>query len=92
MQTVNRPLAFADAMTRISTLPNSERVDALLHYFVGVLSAMDTDTIRAQRDQIMVRFSTCGCSFETCVLMVQFIDGYLASREAGPAHRLARIR
>jgi hypothetical protein len=92
MPTLNRPLAFADTMTRISFLPSGERVDALLHYFVDVLSGMDTHTIRKQRDQIMERFSTCGCSFDTCVLMVEFIDGYLASRDTGPTHRFARLR
>ena len=92
MPIVNRPIAFADAMTRIAVLPSDERIDALLRYFVEVLSALDTQTIRSQRDQIMERFSTCGCSFETCVLMVQFIDGYLASRDAETVHRLADIR
>ena len=79
-------------MTRISSLPSDDRLDALLRYFVEVLSAMDTHSIRTQRDQIMERFSTCGCSFDTCVLMIQFIDGYLASREVTLAHRLANIR
>jgi hypothetical protein len=92
MSFVNRPTAFVDAMARISFLPPNQRVDALLHYFVDVLSDLDTDAIRAQRDQIIERFSTCGCSFDTCLLMIEFIDGYLATREAGAPCRLADTR
>ena len=80
---LDRDKSFADALTQISFLPASERVDALLKYFVGVLSSMDCGTIRSLRDQVMERFGTCGCSFETCRLMIEFINGHLALRELG---------
>ena len=77
----NRSHAFADAMARIAILPASERVDALLEFFVDVLARMDANAIRRLRDQVMERFATCGCSFETCRLMIEFINGHLALRD-----------
>jgi hypothetical protein len=80
---LNRESSFADFMVRISHLPADTRVEALLDFFVGVLNSMDPATIRMLRDQLLERFATCGCSFETCVLMIEFIDIQLAFREAG---------
>ncbi|MGH7945625.1 MAG: hypothetical protein ACREH8_10390 [Opitutaceae bacterium] len=88
MPAENRHNAFADAMTRISFLPANERVDALLKHFVGVLDAMDADNIRTLRDQIMERFSTCGCRFDTCVMMIELINHHLAFRDMEPARRV----
>jgi hypothetical protein len=79
---LDRQKNFADAMAQISTLPPSERIDALLGFFRDVLNRMDSGTIRKLRDQVMARFSTCGCSFETCELVIEFINGHLALREA----------
>jgi hypothetical protein len=75
-------------MKHIALLPANQRVDALLNYFVGVLNAMDSGTIRRLRDQIMARFAMCGCSFDTCQLMIDFINGHLALRESA-IHREA---
>ena len=77
----NRPTPFAEVMTQIEGLPADKRVDAMLEIFVHVLNSRDTDSIRNLRDQIMERFSTCGSSFETCVTVIEFIDGYLAVRD-----------
>ena len=85
---INREKTFADALAQISFLPANQRVDALLEYFVGILDAMDSATIRNLRDQVMERFSTCGCSFDTCRMMVEFINGHLALRELA-ANRFA---
>jgi hypothetical protein len=80
---LDRQKSFADALTRISLLPRHKRIDALLDCFVEILQAMDSGTIRRLRDEMMERFSTCGCSFETCSLMIQFINGHLALRNSG---------
>jgi hypothetical protein len=77
---MDRQKTFTETLTRISFLPASQRVDALLKAFVEILAAMDTDTIRNLRDQMLERFSTCGCSFETCTLMIEFINRHLALR------------
>ena len=69
-------------MSRIAALPANERVDACLKFFAEILNAMDAGTIRHLRDQIMPRFAMCGCSFDTCQLMIEFINGQLALRES----------
>jgi hypothetical protein len=87
---VTRQNSFANAMSRISALPSDKRVDALLEYFESTLNGMDTRRIRTLRDQIMERFSTCGSSFETCTLMIELTDLYLAVRESRHSHSTAR--
>ena len=84
---LDRLRSFTSEITRISALPENERVDALLDYFVRVLDGMEPDTIRTLRDQVMERFSTCGCSFETSHLMVELIDAHLAAHELRQARR-----
>lgn len=76
-----REKAFAATMELISLLPANQRIDTLLAYFVDVMEGMDVDTVRELRDQVMARFSTCGCSFETSRLMIEFINSHLALRE-----------
>lgn len=76
-----REKIFAATMELISFLPANQRIDTLLAYFVEVMGGMDLDTVRELRDQVMDRFSTCGCSFETTRLMIDFINGHLAMRE-----------
>jgi hypothetical protein len=76
-----RPNDFAEVMSRISLLPASEQVDAVLDYFVEVLAPMNPGTIRELRDQLMEHFSTCGGSFYTCEMMIAFIDAHLELRE-----------
>ena len=82
----NREKCVTDVITQISLLPANTRIDALLEIFVGILDAMDSSTIRSLRDQVMERFSTCGCSFDTCRLMIEFINGHLALRELAGDH------
>ena len=83
----DREESFATVMAQISVLPADKRIDALLAFFVQVINAMDAGTVRDLRNQVMARFSTCGCSFETTRLMLQFIDGHLALREwSGQSH------
>ena len=83
----DREECFALTMAQISVLPANKRIDALLAFLVAVIDAMDPDAVRELRNQIMDRFSTCGCSFETMRLMLQFIDGHLALREVtGQSH------
>lgn len=83
----DRERSFAAAMTQIAVLPAHKRIDALLEFFVGVIGAMDSAAVRTLRNQIMARFSTCGCTFETTRLMIQFIDYHLALREVtGTSH------
>jgi hypothetical protein len=84
---LDRLSSFTSEITRISVLPENERVGALLHYFVHVLDGMEPDTIRTLRDQVMERFSTCGCSFETSLLMIELIDVHLAVNEARHVRR-----
>ena len=78
---VDRETLFANAMTRISSLPEQERVDALLEYLVEVLNTMDTARIRTLRDQIVERFATCQASLETCQLVIDFVNAHLARRQ-----------
>ena len=83
----DREESFATVMEQISVLPAHKRIDALLAFFVSVIDAMDSHAVRGLRNQVMGRFSTCGCSFETTRLMLQFIDGHLALREVtGQSH------
>lgn len=84
---LDRQSSFTSEVTRISALPENERLDALLTYFVRVLDEMEPDTIRTLRDQMMERFSTCGSSFETCLLMLELIDAHLAVNEVRPVRR-----
>ena len=77
----DREKRFAATMTQISVLPAHQRIDALLAFFVSVIDEMDTSEVLELRDQIMDRFSTCGCSFETTRLMIEFINGHLALRD-----------
>ena len=84
---LDRQSSFTREMTRISALPENERVSALLNYFVRVLDGMDPDTIRSLRDQVIERFSTCGCSFETSLLMIELIDAHLAVHEVRSIRR-----
>ena len=86
-----RQNSFADAMTRISALPSEQRVNALLDFFEATLDGMETRNIRTLRDQIMERFATCGASYETCTLMIQLIDTYLAVRETPRGQSETRI-
>lgn len=82
----DRDECFALTMAQISVLPAHKRIDALLAFFVQVINAMDLNAVRDLRNQVMDRFATCGCSFETTQLMIQFIDGHLALREiSGPS-------
>ena len=83
----DREKSFASAMTQIAVLPAHQRIDALLEFFVRIIGAMDVTTIRDLRDQVMDRFSTCGCSFETTRLMIQFIDYHLALRQLSATPR-----
>ena len=71
-----------NALSTIALLPQSKRVDALLACFTSLLDSMDADTIRQKRDQLMERFSHCGGSFETCALVVKWLDCQLALRGA----------
>lgn len=89
---VNHPHSFAANLTQIARLPAKKRVNALLDFFVATLHTMDPDTIRTLRDQVMERFSTCGGSFETCQLMIEFIDGHLALRAAGRPRQVTGAR
>lgn len=84
---LDRQSSFTSEITRISVLPENERVGALLKYFVRVLDGMEPDTIRSLRDQVIERFSTCGCSFETSLLMIELIDAHLAVNEAHSGRR-----
>jgi hypothetical protein len=77
----DRQSSFTSEINRISVLPENERVGALLNYFVHVLDGMDPDTIRSLRDQVIERFSTCSCSFETSLLMIELVDAHLAVHE-----------
>jgi hypothetical protein len=88
----NHQNSLADVMTRISVLPASKRVDALLDAFGDMLNAMDPRRVRKLRDEIMVHFSTCGCSFETSELMIDLINAHLALRERGPRRHATRRR
>lgn len=82
----DREETFATVMAQISFLPAHQRIDALLAYFVDVIDRMEPNVVRALRDQVMTRFSTCGCSFETSRLMIDFINGHLALREFNRPH------
>ena len=83
----HRENPFATAITEISVLPAHKRIDALLDIFVSVIDSMDAGAISELRDQIMARFSTCGCTFETSRLMIEFINGHLALRKVtGSSH------
>ena len=62
MNVDKRATPFAEVMTQLERLPAGPRVDALLEIFVHVLNSRDTASIRELRDQIMERFSTCGCT------------------------------
>jgi hypothetical protein len=84
---LDRQSSFTREIARISALPENERVDALLKYFVHVLDEMEPDMIRTLRDQVMERFSTCGCNFETSVLMIELIDAHLALNEVRSIRR-----
>jgi hypothetical protein len=77
----DREKSFASAMSQIAVLPAHQRIDALLEFFVKMIDAMSPSAVRDLRNQVMNRFSTCGCSFETTRLMVQFVDYHLALRE-----------
>ncbi len=68
-------------MAQIEGLPPHQRIDALLAFFVGVIGDMDTAGVRDLRNQIMDRFATCGCTFETTRLMIQFVDYHIALRQ-----------
>ena len=78
---LDREKSFADALDQIAFLPANRRVDALLETLVSIIASTDARTICSLRDQIMERFATCGCSFDTCRLMIEFINGHLALRE-----------
>lgn len=82
----DREKSFATVMAQISFLPAHQRIDALLAYFVDVIDRMEPSSVRELRDQVMARFSTCGCSFETSRLMIEFINGHLALRELNHPH------
>lgn len=82
----DRETSFATVMAQISFLPAHQRIDALLAYFVDVIDRMEPNVVRELRDQVMARFSTCGCSFETTSLMIEFINGHLALRELNRPH------
>ena len=77
----DREKSFASAISQIAVLPAHQRIDALLAFFVNVIDAMNPSAVRDLRNQVMARFSTCGGSFETTRLMVQFVDYHLALRE-----------
>lgn len=71
-----------NALATISVLPHGKRVDALLACFASMLDSMEVTAIREKRDQLMERFSHCGASFETCALVIKWVDCQLALRGA----------
>jgi lipase chaperone LimK len=77
----DREKSFATAMSQIDVLPPHRRIDALLEFFASVIGQMDSASVRDLRNQVMDRFSTCGCTFETTRLMIQFVDYNIALRE-----------
>lgn len=89
---VNRPHSFAATITQIPHLPTHARVNALMDLFAETLKSMDPDTIRTLRDQVMERFSSCGGDFETCQLMIEFIDVHLALRASARRRHVTGAR
>ena len=79
-------------MAEIAILPEEQQVDALLHFFTTVLHEMPTDEIRRKRDDLMDRFSNCGCSYETCATLLELVDYHVARREQFAAREEAEAR
>ena len=77
------------ALATIAALPKEKRADALLACFSTMVDAMDANSVREKRDQLMARFSHCGASFETCQLVIKWLDCQLAQRDRTGA-RMAR--
>lgn len=77
---LDRQKFVENALATIAILPHGKRIDALLACFSGLLDSMDVVAIREKRDQLMERFSHCGASFETCALVIQWLDCQLALR------------
>ena len=77
---LDRQKFVENALATIAVLPESKRVDALLGCFSSMLDSMDANFIREKRDQLMVRFSHCGASFETCALVIKWLDCQLELR------------
>ena len=78
---LDRQKFVENALASIAVLPEGKRVDALLGCFTNLLDSMDATSIREKRDQLMARFSHCGTSFETCALVIKWLDCQLALRD-----------
>jgi hypothetical protein len=72
---------FDAAMRAIAVLPAEQQVEAVLQFLTTVLSEMSIEAIRQRRNQLMEHFSNCGGSYETCAVMLEMVDRYLAVRE-----------
>ena len=79
-------------MAEISVLPEEQQVDALLHFFTTVLNETPTEAIRQKRNELMARFSNCGCSYETSSTLLELVDHHMALREQFAARQEAEAR
>lgn len=86
---LDRQKFVENALATIAVLPEGKRIDALLACFSGLLDSMDSASIREKRDQLMERFSHCGASLETSMLVVRWLDCQLALRGSS-CHGTAR--
>ena len=68
------------ALTRIATLPQNRRIDALVGLLAALIEGMDTATLRRKRARLLEHFASCGCSIETVALMTEWVDCQLALR------------
>jgi len=75
----DRESLFQEAMARIAILSPREGADILLHYFLGVVSGLDSAAARQLRDEISSRFGGRYCSQALCAQMTEMLNGHLAS-------------
>ena len=90
--TSDRQKRFDAAMAEIAVLPEEQQVDALLHFFTAVLNETPMEAIREKRNELMARFANCGCSYETCSTLLEWVDHHVALREQFSARQEAEAR
>jgi hypothetical protein len=74
---------FEEAMNWTDRPLPDERLDVLLHYFLGILNALELQTARKMRDEIISHFGGRYCSDKTCSLMAELINGHLTVGQNG---------
>ena len=77
----DRETIFQETMAGLGDVSPAESTDVFLHYFMTVVGGLDARAAHQLRDELSTRFGGRYCSGQVCRMMVELVNGHLASRE-----------